>query len=134
MTAVRSSAIISLSFALVACGDGGGGIASAPTPLSAASSPIPTETRTPLPPTPAITTGTYDAIAAFGVHGEQTISNNAPAGSVQIAVDAATRSYTLTANVGQLQYPATTLRQLADTPLGYSENNSPAHGFSCAGD
>jgi len=134
----------SLCFLLQACGDGGsGGVASTPPPVQTAAAV--TQTRTPLPPTPATTTGTYQGISTFtsfdshglkivrDASGATTVSGGpqevlapmqtAPAGSIQLSVDASTRTYTLSVNAGPYAFPSGEMVQPANAELGYTRNN-----------
>lgn len=133
--------------ALSACGGDGAsaGLASTPAPVPAqaqSTPPTTTSAPTPLPPTPATTTGTYQTISTFTASdaskavkvtlpgGQQTLqgvervvdTQLAPAGSVSIAVNAATRTYTLTAAVGPFQFPSDQMTMSATSDLGYTRN------------
>ncbi|MBW8783995.1 MAG: hypothetical protein JF593_05050 [Novosphingobium sp.] len=145
---------ITLALALAACGDGGGGnggVASTPAPIPASAAlATSAATRTPLPPTPATTTGNYQSFAAYTSYdssgltlvrdstgrvvsatGAQDIvapMQLAPQGSVSLAVDAATRTYTLSVDAGPYQFPTGRMTLPADTPLGFSRNNPDLSG------
>jgi hypothetical protein len=138
---------------LAACGGGSGtggaSVASAPAPLPSPSPSPTTSVRTPLPATPATTTGSYEAISTFTsmdfsktvqvgqpdgtrrTEGEVEIVEPlqiAPAGSVKLDVDAATRRYTLTVTAGPYPFPSATMTLPADTELGYTRNNPSLQG------
>jgi len=138
--------ISSLCILLQSCGDGGSGVASAPAPLQTAAAP--TTSRTPLPPTPATTTGSYQGISTFTSidFSDQTIVRDstgrvvsvsgvqklvepmqlAPAGSINLTVDASTKTYTLTVNAGPYAFPAGVMVMPANAELGYTRNNPVA--------
>lgn len=150
----RSLLVAPLSAAVLllpGCGGGGGGgsLASAPPPVAVAPAPAATSAFA-LPPTPATTSGTYDAIASYTVTDSskaqrQTLADGsvvlsgpietvvpqqvAPSGAITLGVDAATRTYTLTATVGPFQFPTDSMTMAASADLG-STRNYPLSGGS----
>ncbi|HKX77267.1 MAG TPA: hypothetical protein VJM34_01970 [Novosphingobium sp.] len=124
---------------------GGGSVASAPAPLTTAP---PAPAREALPPTPATTSGTYTAIATFvttdSTNSEKltlpdgrvvyaqgaivALNQIAPVGSVTLSVDADTRTYTLTATAGPIQFPSDSMTMAAGSDLGYTRNNPITSG------
>lgn len=130
-----------LSLLLPACGGaGGGGVASTPAPIPApAPSPTPTpspapapgpvtslghqeSSRTLLPPTPATISGNYKPISAYSTFEGTTTTSEmkvAPAGSLGLVIDAATRSYTLTLSGSPVQFEPGRMTLPASSPLGY---------------
>ena len=105
MTGHSQLSILPLILALAACGGGGGSeIASAPPPVGVASPNVVGTSyvvQSPLTAAPAWTTGTYQGIAVF--RNELTGAvEQAPAGSVGLAVDPAAKTYTLTVDAGSV--------------------------------
>ena len=125
MTRQSKLLALPLILTLAACGGGGGGsvssVASAPSPVAATQAPA-----FALPPTPATTSGNYQTIStvtSFDRAGTVLPLQLAPAGSVSLTVDAATRSYTLTVTAGAYQFPAGQVTMPADSTLGSTRNN-----------
>ncbi|MEO6718529.1 MAG: hypothetical protein ABIM50_14940 [Novosphingobium sp.] len=128
------AALMVLTILLAACGGSDGGVnsvASVPVPAAqVAPTPAPSQAaRTPLPPTPATTSGTYQAIAtytSFDASGtsQQTIvpQQLASEGSITLTVDTVTRTYTLSATAGPYQFPADKMVIPADSDLGYTRS------------
>ncbi len=120
---------LALALALAACGAGGGGggvnsVASVPGPATPPA-------RTPLPPTPATTTGSYAGISnytsftydAAGHPNEAVVPlQMAPEGSVNLAVNASTRTYTLTVTAGPYRFPTGQMTMPAESDLGYTRS------------
>lgn len=105
------AAVLGVTMFLSACGgEGGYDIASTPPPMPAPT-PTPTPTPTPIPPpvvtntigaalapTPALTSGSYQAfgIASLRANGQISLHNLAPGDlHIEVAADAATKTYTL---------------------------------------
>ncbi|HKX80324.1 MAG TPA: hypothetical protein VJM34_17565 [Novosphingobium sp.] len=152
---VLTAMLLATTAALAGCGGGGeinsasslaGPAVPAATPQTTQTTQTAQNTRTPLPPTPATTSGTYQAIATHRsftltpapvttpdgrtIYATQFVEPDqvAPAGSVTIAVDANTRTYTLTAAVGPYGFPSDKMTMPANSDLGYTRNGPLTSG------